>query len=123
MVKEKTPVNKPCPFCGTKNVVVDTLNYTSGNPGRFRVQCQDCGGATKWHDTKDEAWEAWNNRDYRFLENIFVCKDLFVFKGCTHVRNPQTQFCYIGGLSGYKRMKKEDYLKAYAECAKVAGKA
>jgi hypothetical protein len=26
-------------------------------------------------------------------------------------------------LNGYKRMKKEDYLKAYAECAKITGKA
>jgi Lar family restriction alleviation protein len=62
MGKEQTPVNEPCPFCGKKIAAVDTLNYTSGKPGRFRVQCQDCGGATKWHDTAEEAWKAWNNR-------------------------------------------------------------
>jgi Lar family restriction alleviation protein len=122
MVKEKTPVNKPCPFCGSKDRI-DTINYASGDPAKFRVQCQDCGDTTKWHDTEDDAWKAWNSRDFRYLENIFVCKDLFVFKGCIHVRNPQTQFCYIDGLNGYKRMKKGDYLKAYAECAKVEGKA
>jgi Lar family restriction alleviation protein len=106
-------VNKPCPFCGSPNSKIDTLNYRSGNPGRFRVQCQVCGAVTKWHEAAVEAWVSWNTR---------VCKDLFVFKGCLHARNPQTQFCYIGGETGYKRMKKADYLKAYAECAKIAGK-
>jgi Lar family restriction alleviation protein len=116
-------MNEACPFCGSSNAIIDTLNYTSGNPGKYRVQCQDCGGATKWHDAAVEAWAAWNSRDFRGLENIFVCKDLFVFKGCVHARNPQTQFCYIDGQDGYKRMKKADYLRAYAECAKIAGKA
>jgi Lar family restriction alleviation protein len=115
-------VNKSCPFCGDQHAIIDTLNYTSGKPFKFRVQCRGCGAATQWLDTEEQAWGAWNNRDLRDLENVFVCKDLFVFKGCIHVRNPQTQFCYIGGQDGYKRMKKEDYLKAYAECAKIAGK-
>jgi hypothetical protein len=61
MVEEKKPVNKRCPFC-RERAQVDTLNHTSGKPGRFRIQCRDCGGATKWYDTEDEAWNAWNAR-------------------------------------------------------------
>jgi Lar family restriction alleviation protein len=112
-----------CPFCGGKTAAADTLNRAGGDPAGFRIICRDCGGATRWCSTEEEAWKAWNSRGFRFLENIFVCKDLFVFKGCIHARNPQTQFCYVGGLNGYKRMKKEDYLKAYAELSKISGKA
>jgi hypothetical protein len=56
------------------------------------------------------------------MRNIFICKDLFVFGGLIHARNPRNEYCYIGGTNGYKRMKKADYLKAYAECAKATGK-
>jgi Lar family restriction alleviation protein len=117
-----------CPFCGVNRVVIDTLNHHKAlgtGPFRFRVQCQDCGAATRWCDTEEQAWEAWNTRrppGKKKSANFFICKDLFFFKGATYARNPQTEFCYIGDEGGYKRIKKADYLKAYAECAKAAGK-
>jgi Lar family restriction alleviation protein len=58
---QETPVNALCPFCGNKGAI-DTLNYASGDPGRFRIQCRECGGATKWHETAEQAWDAWNRR-------------------------------------------------------------
>jgi hypothetical protein len=122
MVKTQKPVNEPCPFCGDRRAQIDTLKSASGKRDKFRAQCQDYFAATHWCDTEQEAWEAWEKRDNHSLENIFICKDLFVFKGCIHARNPETQYCYIDGLKGYKRMKKGEYLKAYAECAKAAGK-
>ena len=115
-------MNRPCPFCGSSAAAADTLNYAGGRPGRFRIQCQDCGGATKWHEEKDGAWDAWNRRPEALLpENIFVCGDLFVHKGLVHARNPQTGFCYAGGIKGYRRMKKADWQKACAECGKAIG--
>jgi crossover junction endodeoxyribonuclease RusA len=62
MVKKQAAVNGPCPFCGGRRAKIDTLNHTSGTPGRFRAQCQDCGAATKWHDAEEDAWKAWNKR-------------------------------------------------------------
>jgi len=120
-----------CPFCGKPYASIDTFNYASGKPFKFRAQCQICGACTRWCDTEEQAWEAWNVRekterpqmDARSLQNIFICKDLFVFNSLVHARNPQNEYCYISDTNGgYKRMKKADYLKAYAECAKAAGK-
>jgi Lar family restriction alleviation protein len=52
----------PCPFCGREHAVIDTMNYASGKPGRFRIQCQECGASTRWFDTEEAAWEAWDTR-------------------------------------------------------------
>jgi hypothetical protein len=107
------------------------LNYTSGKPGRFRVQCQDCRAATRWCDTEEQAREAWNARASLpshkkravIPESIFITKDLFFHTGVLYARNSQTEYCYSGGTDGkYKRIKKANYLLAYAECAKAAGK-
>jgi Lar family restriction alleviation protein len=119
-----------CPFCGKQHTAIDTLNYTSGKPEKFRVKCQNCGVCTRWCDTEEQARDAWNVREKTegpqkypgSLQNMLICKDLFVFKHLVHARNPQNEYCYISGINGYKRMKKADYLKAYAECAKAEGK-
>jgi Lar family restriction alleviation protein len=127
-------VNKfdPCPFCGELSAAVDSLNYTSGKPAKFRIQCQTCGVFTKWYDTADEAWESWNTRAKQakprqpshFLRNIFICKDLFVYQDAMYARNPKTDLCYRGDDAGgtFRRIKKADYLMAYAECVKAVGK-
>jgi hypothetical protein len=123
-------VNALCPFCGNKGAI-DTLNYTSGNPGKFRVQCQGCLAATHWCDTEGEAWEAWSARPRPSSSeqqavipgSIFIAKDLFFHKNSFYARNPQTGSCYIGEAGGnFKRVRKADFLLAYAECAKAAGK-
>jgi Lar family restriction alleviation protein len=54
--------HKPCPFCGQAEVKIDTLNYTSGLPGRFRAQCQQCGAVTRWFEDAGSAWAIWDAR-------------------------------------------------------------
>ena len=124
VASQKTPVNEPCPFCGKKTAAVDTLNYTSGKPGKFRVQCQDCGGATKWHETKDEAWDAWNRRYVKLSPELAVFvfnSDAFVCEGRLFYRDKQSGYCFAqqevrGDL---KRISKKDFLLA-ADRAAVA---
>lgn len=47
---------KPCPFCGSKDVVVDE-EY----PSRY-VRCRGCGVEGGLRDSRDEAAAAWNRR-------------------------------------------------------------
>jgi Lar family restriction alleviation protein len=110
-----------CPFCGSKEVIIDTFNYASGKPHQYRALCQDCGTTSRWCDTEEEAWTAWNRRPTQALPPVFFGKDLFFFKGAVYARNPQNGFCFISNKEGYKRIKKPDYLLAYADCAKAAG--
>jgi Lar family restriction alleviation protein len=115
-------VNEPCPFCGKKAVAADTLNYTSGKPARFRVKCQICGGSTKWHDTEEEAWKAWNNRFVKLnpgLEVFIFNSDAFAYKGRLYIRDRPSLYCFAqkefrGPLT---RIKKSDFLSAYQEAA------
>jgi Lar family restriction alleviation protein len=51
-----------CPFCGKERAAIDTFNYVGGKPYRYRVQCQECGANTRWYETEEQAWEAWNTR-------------------------------------------------------------
>jgi Lar family restriction alleviation protein len=112
-------VESNCPFCGKDKIVIDTFNYISGKPFRFRAQCHGCGAATRWHETKEEAWAAWNMRPAaKVPDTALFNKNLFFFQGNLYARNPQNEFCFKGS----KRIKKTDYLLAYADCAKAAGK-
>lgn len=45
---------KPCPFCGSTNVV---LHYM-----RYRVMCLQCRARTAQYDKEQEAIAAWNQR-------------------------------------------------------------
>ena len=120
MVTEKAPLNTHCPFCGSKTAGVDPINYASGDPARFRIKCRDCGGATKWYDTKEEAWKAWNRRYVKLrpeLEVLILNRDTCIYKGRLYIRNKQSGYCYAqkefrGDL---KRIKKGDFLSAYQE--------
>lgn len=47
---------KPCPFCGSYDVVVDET-YTSGY-----VRCRSCGVEGSMRDSCAEAVAAWNSR-------------------------------------------------------------
>lgn len=47
---------KPCPFCGSDDVVLDET-YTSGY-----VRCRVCGAEGGLRDSHDEAAAAWNSR-------------------------------------------------------------
>jgi Lar family restriction alleviation protein len=115
---------KACPFCGDQHPAIDTLNYTSGKPGKFRVQCQDCGAATKWFDTEEQAWGAWNKRYIKLSPELAVFvfnPDAFVYDGLLHIRDKQSGYCFAqkefrGNL---KRIGKKDFLSA-AQLAVIA---
>ena len=63
---------KPCPFCGNKkiSVVVDNAEYSLGlvdeSETSFKVMCSStscgCGASSGWHNTREEAINAWNTR-------------------------------------------------------------
>jgi Lar family restriction alleviation protein len=56
-------------------------------------------------------------------KDSFINRDLFLYRGDVYARNPQTQLCYRDhGGEGYKRIRKADYLLAYAELGKKAEK-
>jgi Lar family restriction alleviation protein len=115
-----------CPFCGTRRVIIDTLfNYRKGLPLRFRAQCQDCGAATRWCETEEEAWTAWNLRtntpSIAPKKTSFINKDLFLYKGEMYARNPYTEQCFKDEAGKMKRIKKNDFLLAYADCQKQLG--
>lgn len=53
---------KPCPFCGSTNLVVD-----SGDMYRWYVECWDCEATGPFADDKAGAVEDWNKRGLTFL--------------------------------------------------------
>jgi hypothetical protein len=120
MVTEKAPLNTHCPFCGSKAAGVDPINYASGDTARLRIQCRDCGGATKWYDTAEEAWKAWSRRYVKICNELQVFifnPDAFVYRGLLYIRNRPYIYCYAqkefrGDL---KRISKKDFLSAYQE--------
>jgi len=114
-----------CPFCGKNNAAIDTFNYASGKPYKFRVQCQECLVATHWCDTEEKAWESWNTRaeamkakGWQKPVNAIIGADVFVYQDVLYVRNPQTGFCYCC-YRGNVRMKKADFVKTYSDCLKI----
>jgi hypothetical protein len=119
-----------CPFCGSEDKYIDLL-CANPHPTRvkqqYRMKCRDCGAATRWCETEEGARAAWDIRSPKVavLEipaPVPFGKDLFFYNGSLYARNPQNGFCFISDKDGYKRIKKADYLLAYAECAKAAGK-
>lgn len=48
---------KPCPFCGSKHVVI-----VFGNGDDHLVECESCAACGPTEDTRQEAAEAWNRR-------------------------------------------------------------
>ena len=56
MITEKEKELKPCPFCGSTNIVVeDDERYPC-------VQCCDCNTSTDASPSKEEAVKWWNHR-------------------------------------------------------------
>jgi Lar family restriction alleviation protein len=132
---------KGCPFCGKKRAVIDTIKTAAGKPVCYRNACTACGGATRWFPTEAEAAKAWDTRAAPEPEtsgaaaappakkraprsgDFFINKDLFLYGGDVYARNPHTQVCCRDhGGEGYKRIKKADYLRVYAELTKKAEK-
>lgn len=53
---------KPCPFCGSTNLVVD-----SSDMYRWYVECWDCEADGPFADDEGLAIEAWNKREGKAL--------------------------------------------------------
>ena len=49
---------KPCPFCGSENLYIDSGEFFR----EYEIRCTKCGGRICWFDTKAEAITAWNRR-------------------------------------------------------------
>lgn len=54
---------KPCPCCGSKAEVHDTLDHWDGVMHIYQVRCSKCGLMTAKFRTSKWAKEAWNRRD------------------------------------------------------------
>jgi Lar family restriction alleviation protein len=53
---------KPCPFCGSKNLFIDT-GISGGDGGNlFWVVCNECYSSGQALDKKSSAIAAWNKR-------------------------------------------------------------
>ncbi|GHU82800.1 hypothetical protein FACS189468_7390 [Spirochaetia bacterium] len=120
--------NRECPFCGSHNIIIDTLNYTSGKPGKYRVQCQGCLAITRWYDTPEQAWEKWNTRSAKGPAQIagdFVFNDdAFIHESRLYYRN-NPGYCYAQKefRGDMKRIGKALWLEAQKKCTAAAGKA
>lgn len=63
---------KPCPFCGSINVLATYNSERDGQmvPGTdvvlstWMVECQECLSGTGYEKTEQAAMEAWNKRAY-----------------------------------------------------------
>lgn len=57
---------KPCPFCGSKGVIIQSLGKPFNEKKRYHPCCdnKNCIMFTGciWYDTEKEAAEAWNRR-------------------------------------------------------------
>ena len=54
---------KPCPFCGSANVNLNTEHsYSTGGNDNNYVMCENCGGTTRIFPSAILAVEAWNRR-------------------------------------------------------------
>jgi hypothetical protein len=113
-----------CTFCGDQQVKIDTLNYTSGKQGRFRVQCQNCNANTRWFTTEAEAWAAWNTRRHtdkgNTIENIYIFNaDNFIYNSLLYQRNNKTGYCYAQKEfhGNMKRINKNEFLLKAEEAA------
>lgn len=135
---------RECPFCGNRRVIVDTIKNAEGKAILYRNACAICKASTRWSPTEEEAAKAWDARAAPPVEpapeasvkaapkpagegtkrkDSFINRDLFLYRGDVYARNPQTQLCYRDhGGEGYKRIRKADYLLAYAELGKKAEK-
>jgi Lar family restriction alleviation protein len=114
-------MNKSCPFCGKNVTAIDPLNYTSGKAAKFRVKCQECGVATDWCETADEAWMTWNRREVNRVFTGVLNKDTFILNGLIYSRDPLNGNCtaqkeYMGKSV---RIKADVYRAAYEECKKI----
>ena len=55
---------KPCPFCGSEDVVVNSIGAdTPEITEEYYVECVNCGSQTKLVDTPELAVKWWNTRD------------------------------------------------------------
>jgi len=55
---------KPCPFCGCKNIIVDTRDDEDGNIIDYYCECMNCGAMSHFAYDRKCTIDAWNTRAY-----------------------------------------------------------
>jgi hypothetical protein len=113
--------NQSYPFCGSSNVIIDTLNYPSGKPAKYRVQCQGCLVSTGRYDREEQAWAAWNIRYAPEKTCAAVNEHLFFYEGAVYTGDPLKEIFFRRESGGAKRIGKAAGLSAYAACVRKAG--
>lgn len=53
----EVPKLKPCPFCGSTNIVMSVCSKDGG-----AAWYAECGAGARWHDTPEKAAANWNRR-------------------------------------------------------------
>lgn len=51
---------KPCPLCGSSNIVLDVYNYTTDKV-LYMIHCKGCGTALT-RETSEQAIKDWNQK-------------------------------------------------------------
>lgn len=62
-IEKCDPINtKPCPFCGSKEIVIDKYEHRAGE--RFRIFCTECMAMIDpgYAQNKHTVIEMWNKR-------------------------------------------------------------
>ena len=59
---EKKEALKPCPFCGSEAVGIDTLRYRRGKSVMHRAVCKICEASSRYALTAKAAVYIWNRR-------------------------------------------------------------
>jgi Lar family restriction alleviation protein len=55
--------DKPCPFCGSTNLMKQSLSGNMQHGAHSWIHCEDCGAYGKWVDAPGgDAYAAWNTR-------------------------------------------------------------
>ena len=85
-MKEQTNELKPCPFCGSTRVIVDTTIL-----GAYTAECLDCCAIiSHCYPTKEDAIAAWNRRAEKALvaqdEAKNIAKKLLAYINGTEVQ-------------------------------------
>lgn len=79
---------KPCPFCGSKNIVV--RKYTAVAGVHYYVQCDSanggCGAEFESRVSRKDAIKAWNKR----VAEVVHCED------CKHFKKENGGYCSFG---------------------------
>ncbi|MDR0759674.1 MAG: Lar family restriction alleviation protein [Treponema sp.] len=122
------PELKPCPFCGSNDIAIDTLKGIVRVA--CRVQCQTCFSASCFSKREEEAVLFWNRRPGEWHAkhpDFIIGKNHFYFEGIAYECDPRTGYCYLlpdpmneterAGIR-WKRIAQAEYAEKLKACKK-----